>query len=525
MTYRRTWFSCVLWFVYTVLCIVLIAADGEAWIQYLAGINNITPVIIYGLFVIPVAALYWIIRGIAIWIGKRCVRKNHTALILECIVFLLIMAIALLIRIMCLNYAAAEFGVYGSLGMNKLPEESMKYYDMAVVTENGFAPPVDYGLSDLYVMLLSIVLSFLGNKPVSAVFLQIILQMVGMILVYASTRKLAGRLPACAAVLCLACSKACIDMLVYFKPEWFFFVTYMIGMLISVSFVKSYCANRIPKPLAVIGAIAIGALIGGLTYLDLTAASLLIVIMIVAVGKKNRQEDMPVRNSAGISAVVMSAAYLACAVVWFGAMDTVSIIKGTDLSGDIWYRVGVCLENSYFFTGRRPYTYDIYMIGALIVPASFLMFEYFRSGKEQNYMPWILMCLLAAPTPLAVYGEHGHGVLSLYIWAVLAGVGLQNCVYGGRTKVVQAVIEEINTAAEKAEETERFNQNSGTETAAGNQEKKTMEHQTVKPNYIENPLPLPKKHEKREMDYQYHVEEEDMKYDLEVPLNDDFDVK
>lgn len=46
-----------------------------------------------------------------------------------------------------------------------------------------------------------------------------------------------------------------------------------------------------------------------------------------------------------------------------------------------------------------------------------------------------------------------------------------------------------------------------------------------KPRYFENPLPLPKKHVRREMDYQYPVEEKDMKYDVEVPENDDFDIQ
>ena len=165
------------------------------------------------------------------------------------------------------------------------------------------------------------------------------------------------------------------------------------------------------------------------------------------------------------------------------------------------------------------------MISALIVPASFLVFEYFRSGKEQNYMPWIALSLLAAPTPLAVYGEHGFGVLSLYIWGVLAGLGLQNAIFGVGTKMMKAMIEEINIAAEKTEENGQVKQIAGTKTATGMPEAKKMENQTVKPQYIENPLPLPRRHEKREMDYQYDVAESDMKYDLEVPPNDDFDVK
>lgn len=525
MTYRRTWFSCVLWFLYTVLCIVLIAADTKEWLQYFAGIGTISPQIIYLLPVIPAAVLYWLIRSIAIWIRKNRMWKKHAVTILECVVFLLIIAGALFIRIISLNYAAAEIAAFNGMDISLLPESSMKYYDMAVVTGNGFAAPVDYGISDLYVMLLSTVLSLLGNREVSAIFLQVILQMIGIILVYAATRKLAGRLPASIAALYLAGSKACLGMLDYFGPEWLFFVLYMVGMLITISLVKGYCANRIPRPFAIIGAAGIGALIGGLTYLDLTAASLLIVVSFIAVGKEVRCEKIPGRCSVGMSAAIILTSYLACAAVWFYALNAFAYTTGANFVDSISNRLRLCYEKSYFFTGQNPYFWDIYLIGMLIVPASFLVFEYFRSGKEQNYMPWIVLCLLAAPTPLTLYGEHGFGILSLYVWAVLAGLGLQNAIFGGSTKVMKAMIEEINIAAEKTKEIGQVKQTAVTETVGEIPEDKKMENQTEKPQYIENPLPLPKRHEKREMDYQYDVTEKDMKYDIEVPLNDDFDVK
>lgn len=504
MTYRRTWFDCMLWFLYAVLCIVLIAADSKEWLQHFAGIGIISPQIIYVLPVVPIAALYWMIRSIATKIRKKWMWKEHAAMILECTVFLLVMAVILLNRIMALNYVAALLAQHGGSNANLFPESSMRFFDMAVVSDRGINMPMDQGISDLYVRLLSFVLSFLGNREVSAVFLQIILQVTGMVLIYAVTRKIAGRLPASIAFLYFALSRTCLDMLEYFDPEWLFFVLYMIGMLAVVSFVKAYCANRIRKPLAVIGAAAVGAVIGGLTYLDLLAASLLIVMMIAAVGKKNRAEEESVRNTAGVSIAVILTAILACAVVWFGTIAMVSYMGGTNITGDVfWNRLFACLGNSYFYTSRKPYSYDLYLMAALIIPASFLAFEFFRSGREQNYMPWILLCVIAAPTPMAVYGEHGYGVLSLYVWAVLAGLGVQNCILGDKKKVMKAVIEEINTAVEKVEETE----------------------EPVKTNYIENPLPLPKKHVAREMDYRYDVEEHNMKYDVEVPENDDFDLK
>lgn len=44
-------------------------------------------------------------------------------------------------------------------------------------------------------------------------------------------------------------------------------------------------------------------------------------------------------------------------------------------------------------------------------------------------------------------------------------------------------------------------------------------------NYIENPLPVPKKHVKKTMDYDFEPEETKMYFDVWVPNSDDFDIK
>lgn len=539
MTYRRTWFGCVLWFLYTILCITLLAICGGVWGRYLTGLSDNSLPIFGLLAILAAAALYWAIRGIATRIRKKHVLKERNVQILGLIAFLLIMSCGVLIRFVFLNGQLSIAGPDGIINAG-----SMGFYDMALVAERGVTSYIDYGISDLYVMLLSTVLSFLGNKIASAIFLQIFLQITALILAYAVTVKAAGRLPACIALLYLSGSLCCLQMLICFGPEWLFFVFYMFGMLMAVSFVKGYLANRIRKPLAVVGAVAIGAVIGALTYLDFAAASLLIVVLAVAVGKKARPGEMPVYNSGGISVAVILTALVVCVAVWIGAMGAVSYVRGTDLSSGIQDKLWLCYHNSYPFTNMEPYFLDIYLIGALIIPASFLVFEFFRGGKEQNYMLWILIGLLAAPTPLAVYGEHGIGILSLFVWAALAGLGIQNCLFGGQAKVMQAVIEEVNAAVEKAEQmeihantektlnTQQDSEVQGQEqqiasaaAVIGAQQLEVTENQVPKPHYIENPLPLPKKHVAREMDYQYEVGEKDMKYDVEVPEDDDFDLQ
>ena len=542
MTYRKTWFSYVLWLMYSILCVALLMYAGHVWTYYFAGVpyarsfpdSLVTPLeglsdgklILFGLLIIPVTVmLYWIIRRIAGLIRKKCTWKKSVITGFECFIVLAFMAGGIFLRIEYAGFdiSMAEKGMLieseSAAEDDPLYEANMQgmmYYNMAVVTQARSGPAiVCYSIRELYVICLSIVLSFLGNKIASAIIMQVFLQIIGMILVYAVTREIAGRIPACVALLYLACSLCCLGMLALFSPEWLFFDLYMIGMLFVVSFVKGYCANRLNKFASITVAAVIGALIGMLAYLDMTAATLLIVMVAVFTGKKRRQEDEPIRNSGGVSVLVVLVTLIVSVLVRGVMIGVIYGSEGMDLVKGIvnqWMDVRHLLGDA--FAIGYPYIHDIYLIGILVIPAAFLAFEFFRDGKEQNYMLWILICILVAPTPLAVIGSGRFGVLSLYIWSVLAGLGLQSCIFGGKAKIMQAVIEEINA---EAEEVEINDEPKKIETAE-------QTEQPEKPRYFENPLPLPKKHVKREMDYQYSVEEKDMKYDVEVPEDDDFDI-
>lgn len=531
MTYRKTWFSYVLWLLYMLLCVVLLVYVGSIWTSYLAGMpymrgfpdSVFTPLAglsnglltVLGFAILPVTfALYRMIRGIAGHIRKKCVWKEAVITRLECMIVLLIMAGGIFLKVVSADFyiLLADNGLFTESGVTAEHESAlldtqtpgMMYYDMAVVTqERSGTSMICYSIRELYVICLSVVFSFLGNKIASAIIMQIFLQITGMVLIYVVTRKLAGRIPACVALLYLACSICCLNMPAVFSPEWLFFDLYLTGMMIVVSFVKLYCANRLRRAAALVGAVVIGVLIGVLAYLDIAAAALLVIMAAVFTGKKHRTEDKPVCNS-GIDSALVALVTLIASTLCRGIM--IGVIygsRGVDFLKNIvnqWIDLQKIFGEP--FAQEYPYICDIYMIGILVIPAAFLVFQFFRSGREQNYMLWILMCILIAPTPMAVIGTDRFGLLSLYIWSVLAGLGLQNCIFGGREKMVQEVIEEINVAV-KTDEPE-----------------KTEE----KPRYFENPLPLPKKHVKRAMDYQYPVEEKDMKYDMEVPENDDFDI-
>lgn len=550
MTYRKTWFSYVLWVIYSILCVILLAQAGNIWVSYLAGIpyakgfadtvmaplatvpRSVLPYL--GLLIIPVTVLlYWAVRVLAGRIGKKCTWKERTVWIVECIVAFIIITGGILLRI---NSARTSISMLGNEQFLLNYVSGTEYYDLAVVTTEGSVPFMAYGAAYLYVMCLSVVLSFLGNKIASAVILQVFLQIAGLGLAYAATRKLAGRLPACTILLYLAYSPCCLRMLTQFGPEWFFFDLYMIALIIVASFVKDYCANQFGKLMAVVGAIGTGAIIGILAYLDITAVTLLIVITAVATGRKIVREGEPVGHSARMNTIVIITTVISCAAGWFSTVATAAYANGTNLSDSVetWTSLHIYHTQTFGYKILYPYIWDIYITGVLVILAAFLVFEFFRSGKEQNYMLWFLICALAAPTPLAVLGVHAYGIFSLYIWGVLAGLGLQNCIFGGKVQLMQEMIEEINSRAEDAEEPEPAQDMQGFWTAedileepkpVSYEELTTGQETQEPPRFIENPLPLPKKHVKKEMDYQYMVPEENMRYDVEVPEDDDFDIQ
>ena len=43
--------------------------------------------------------------------------------------------------------------------------------------------------------------------------------------------------------------------------------------------------------------------------------------------------------------------------------------------------------------------------------------------------------------------------------------------------------------------------------------------------FIKNPLPVPKRHVKKEMDYDFPVSEDKMHYDIEIKPGDNFDIE
>lgn len=79
---------------------------------------------------------------------------------------------------------------------------------------------------------------------------------------------------------------------------------------------------------------------------------------------------------------------------------------------------------------------------------------------------------------------------------------------------------EANPGLDKKKNGKKKEKKKPKETEWANQQEKPISHT----QFIENPLPIPKRHVKKEMDYEYQVPEEQMHYDIEEPDKNYFDV-
>lgn len=492
MTYKKTWLSYLLWAVYTCLTGVMLA--NYAVLFWQKKINNVIDqgTVLFVLFVFAmVPGVYFLVRKIFGKVRERYDISSHTKALWETFIVLSIFCAGLLYRV--------------SLYLkNVVSLTENTYYQLATVKAEEIAEPMVHGASYFYTMCLSFVLSFLGNKIEAAVWLQILLQMATIVLAFFAVRRLAGRIPACIAMAVLAFSSVYAGKITELTPESLFFVLYLAGMFIVGGYVKNDCGNRVRRLSAFLGALLSGCVIGFLTYLDAVALTLFVLLFGLVTGCRQGKKETG-RNT-GFSVLLILAASVAGGVTFFGmlAVNAYSYYEEIGAMAEAlkaFYRTYFIIDHVFYRT-----VYSVVECFILVLPAAFLIMAFWNRRKVQSASPWIVLMLLLAPTPLTVQGVLPYQVYSIFIWGVLAGLGVQQSFVWERAAVKEQHTEEGSMFIKE-------------------QTLETVSVPAEKPRFLENPLPLPKKHEKRTMDYQYEVAEEQMKFDFEVNENDDFDIK
>ncbi|MBD5444135.1 MAG: hypothetical protein HDR29_01150 [Lachnospiraceae bacterium] len=501
MTYKKTWLSYILWAIYT--CITGVMLADYTMLLWKKQINLTTRTYMIGfvfLFFVMVAGLFFLLKKVSAETLCKNKISEHTKLMWEIFVVLCIFVTAVLYRF----YMLMQID-------DTLIDINTQFYDMAIVRGDVKLEPLVHGASHMYVQFLLFVLSFLGNKVMAAVWMQFFIEMLTILLSFFVIRKLLGSIPACMVMLILTFSSVYNSRILMVTPELLFFLLYLIGLYIVGSYVKAYCSNRLSKPMMIAGAMFSGIIIGGLTYLDAISLTLFIIMAGLITGVDTKPDRKKITPYLLFILVVLTT---------FLALSGAFILDSYASGDKIWTVLNAWLDlykihlqnNTIIYQNKYSLTECLIQVvlAALLIPA------FWCRRKVQNSTPWMCLMFLWAPIPLSSVGILDYQVYYVFIWSVLAGLGLQQSLVAGDNveQYASAEIENINVEPiESASKPE-----SEPEPAP-----KLESEPAPKPRFIKNPLPLPKKHEKRDMDYQYEVAEDKMKFDVEIDDNDDFD--
>lgn len=493
MTYRKTWTSYLLWALYTCAVGVILADYAILFWQ-----KKINAVIGYGTIVFVflvfagVAGGYFLIRKAL----SEYKMSSRTMLLWEVFIALSIFFAGLLYRLHLYLQSAPDAVVM------------TQYYHAATLKAGAGVEPMVHGASYLYTLCLSFVFSFLGNKAAAAVWLQILLQMLTIILSFFAVRKTVGQIPACVAMFMLAVSSVYTSRIFVLTAESLFFLLYLMGFFIIGSYIRMYCGGESGMAAAIVGALLSGISIGVLTYLDAVSLTLLFFLPALFTGVRGQAKNVFSSIKISLSFFVLILASGALSFMGMLALDAFYSGENVGQMAEAWY----VLYRSHITADYIFYQTDasITECFVLAVLAALYIMAFWNRRKEQNASPWICLMFVLAPTPLTATGVLSCQVYAVFIWSVLAGIGLQQSFVRESLKELQTEERsEVMNIAEVKEPAPEVLSEPKAESA---------------PRFLENPLPLPKKHEKRTMDYQYEVTEDKMEFDVEIKESDDFDI-
>jgi len=457
----------------------------------------------------------------------------------------------------------AFLGVVGSRVYEFLRiKEFSVCYEIAKVTEQGNGVleaagghiKMVHGSTAMYLSMLHGLLKITNNSYEAAAVLQMILQLAGLGILFWGIRKMTGRLCSDLFLILNAFLPYSARMAVECTPDALYSVFFGMGLLTVCWFLSNVAKVR-RKEWNIASFFVCGAAIGVVTYLDFAGLCLLLIAacsLNILVGD---EDDAVNKGPFFTVAFSMVVSFFACIFI-----DAV-------LSGDSFGNVLEATFANYVTTKINPSV--LYQDGEISFWVVFALcclgiFTYMKRKDDDVLSVWIVA--LAGITLMKMihlctdYQDNSY--LFFLLLTVVAAVSVSELFYAPcfeekpleeedeidlmevmNLETVPAMAKEklsglkINRPKKDSEVPGR--KNSEMETSEkkafeeGTSEKDMSEKDTLEKEvpekkerkYIKNPLPVPKKKERKGLEYPLEVSEENMKFDIEVAEDDDYDLK
>lgn len=474
MNLKKNGYSCFIWLLYTVAVsfgLFCVVAFWGNTLGFSLPILIVATVLILALTCGIVYLLYRFTNPLG-----DLIRKNRPLAISVEVVFVLSITVA---------------GVLLAVWMPK-DHGGAEYFELACVKEESGVPKMLHGATYLYLQFLHVICRFLGNEFMYCVWAQMILYLITAVVIYAAVRRLFGVLPALVTIAFLMYSTSLTAESRNLSPNILFLLLFFMTLHMVITCIKN---ESYPIALYVISGIAVGVI----TYLDVTG---IILLLFFATSNKFTYLKRSLLCVSGILSAI--AGFMGCIL-----LDALTSKKGFLSILQAWYRLFAPEKWSLpvsVSAGDAGLEIILLFVGLVMGIFSFVVLQ----RKERYGIFFLPMVAVIIAQGFGVLLNETDGSLFIYLFAViLCGVGLGN-VYETRIKEEQDDIVPLIPEIQDLDK-EEIREEVSEEAVEQVQEEVPVEETVIQ--YIENPLPLPKKHVPKMLDY-----------DIEVADDDDYDI-
>lgn len=440
------------------------------------------------------------------------------------------------------------------------------YYELAMIKINDTLPSLQHIGSYVYIYVLSFVMRILGNKVFSAVVLQFVLQMVTILFLYFGMRRLAGVIPAVVSSVVFAFAYSNRSLLFEADAQCLVFFLFAVAVYFTAGLFELY--RKDVGSARLVFRIILAALFSGVCCF-LEPYCMMILLFGIALGLQDSEW-----YNGKTKACLFLSYIIATIAVGFVFFTITAVAHDVDLAMVIsdWFAVLKDAKAIHYALYFQEDVFRTTLEGVVLACLVFLNLPGYHVWDTAKQIPFLILLALA-PVPFCTMGTLEYDLFSLWIWAALAGIGLQlmlspKVVAEQETPVEEpekeipvaeeAPISEKLSDAEKLPVTEKspdvdkpqhveeiasidkafleedslveedifFEEKAEAEESASLEEEHVVEEEVSLEEkavqYLHNPLPVPKKHVKRVADYKVNVVEDD-DFDFDIHEEDDFD--
>lgn len=540
MNWKKSVFSNIIWDVYTLVTVLALVIWSNMAVQALDGTSIPGLALALGVAVLAAGCVF-LFRKLPV--GRGYVERRGFSV-------LLLGEAALVVLFFVLGFMYRINGIAGV-------SDGGAYYEAAFVAEGRSIPNIVHGVEYIYLHLLHVVFLFIGNKLAAGIWLQVVMQMLAILLLYLGVRKLAGILPALVMLVFFLYTGPVVQESISLSPKPLFLLLFAIGLDMLAA-----CRGNNRKWSLFLAA---GLWIGLAGYLDATAFLLLFIGVAAALEVRGK------KASAKSRFIAIESCLAGTAAGFLGLILVVALFSGNTFAQVLraWGRLYMRGDHG-FTTGSLNSILS--WQGVLILLLCIGVAGYWFSRKREYISIWVLVSGVAV-------GAQYFGVLTkelppfLYILlfqTVLAGVGLRESILkrAAVSQVDEHPVEEdtgidfvqiepepepelagpeagyVKTEPETAEpDSEQIKPDSEqaepeaepveqpelelmeleAEPKQTEPEPEQTESKPPRLRFFETPLPMPKPHQKKVLDYNVVSTDGEDDFDYSVGENDNFD--